>query len=70
MKKRILFLILIATMLVSFVFDNDIVLFVDSIKNDTLDNIFEWFTNVITTVVILFVMTTLFLWETRKREWI
>ncbi len=70
MKKRVLFLILIAIMLVSFIFDNDIVLLVSSIDNSYLDGFFNWVTNVISTVVILLLMTSLYLWEERKREWI
>lgn len=35
-----------------------------------LDTIFTWITNFGSTFVVLIIMTTLFLWEDRKREWI
>jgi hypothetical protein len=70
MKKRDLFLILIGITIISFIFDDDIVILVDSIRNGYLDSFFAWVTNVASTVVILIVMTSLLLWETRKREWI
>ncbi len=70
MKKRDLFLILIGIMIISFIFDDDIVIFVDSIRNSYLDAFFNWVTNIASTVLILVVMTSLLLWETRKREWI
>ena len=70
MKKRDIFFILIAIMLVSFIFDNDLVILVSNIENNYLDSFFDWITNFIGTIVILLLMTSFFLWETRKREWV
>ncbi len=70
MKKRDIFLMLIAAMLISFIFDNDIILFVHSIRAGLLNDIFDWVTNISSTIIILVVMTTMLLWETKKREWI
>ncbi len=70
MKKRDIFWILIAAMLISFIFDNDIILFVHSIRTSLLNDLFDWVTNISSTILILVVMTTMLLWEKRKREWI
>lgn len=70
MKKRDIFLILIGCLIISFIFDNDIVLLISAIRSGFFDSFFNWVTNIGSTVVILIVMTSFFLWETRKREWI
>ena len=70
MKKRDIFLILIGLMIIAFIFDNDIVWIVNSIKNSYLDSFFDWVTNISSTIVIMVVMTSFFLWETKKREWL
>jgi len=40
------------------------------IKNNLFDIIFGWFTNFINVFVIFILITTLFLWGEKKREWI
>ena len=70
MKKGNILLILLGLMIIAFIFDNDIVLLANSIKNSYLDGFFDWVTNIGSTIVIMVVMTSFFLWETRKREWI
>ena len=40
------------------------------IRNNVLDTFFFWVSDFGMLFVILFIMTTLFLWETKKKEWI
>lgn len=54
----------------SLVIDKNIKYITDSIKNPAFDLIFGWFTGFINVFVILILVTTLFLFEEKKREWV
>ena len=56
--------------IVSLILDKNIIHFISLIKNPTFDLIFGWFTSFINVFVILILITTLFLFEEKKREWI
>jgi len=56
--------------IISLTLDKNIPHFISLIKNSTFDLIFNWFTSFINLFVILILVTTLFLLEERKREWI
>ena len=56
--------------LISFFLDEKAFLFVDMIKNPFLDYLLGAITHFGSVIIVLIVMTTLFLWEERKREWI
>jgi undecaprenyl-diphosphatase len=55
---------------ISLVFDDSASFLIDTVKNPFFDFIFGWFTSFINVFVILVVVTTLFLWEEKKRGWI
>jgi len=72
MKKRdiVVYIIFILTFTISFFIDKQFLSFVALIKNPFFDIIMEWITHFGSVFVILIIMTSLFLWEERKREWI
>jgi len=72
MKKKeiILFSFFIILILICFYFDNFLVQSVSSLRNIFLDNFFLGLTFVSSEIILFFVLTILFLWEKKKREWI
>ncbi len=72
MKKRGMFwfVFFIILILVCFFVDNFLVQSVSLIRNNILDNFFLGLTFVSSEIILFFVLTTLFLWERKKREWI
>lgn len=73
MKKinnAIILITAILLFIISLILDKNISHFVSLIKNPFLDSIFNWFTNFIDVLVILTLVTTLFLFEEKKREWV
>jgi len=71
MKKRLLWLggFLILGVL-SFLFDNQISLFFQSMRNPILNYLFIGFAFEIEALLVLFVLTSLFLFKEKKKEWI
>jgi len=69
MRPKIV-LIGIALLIISFLIDDMIFSFIDIIKNPILDYLLGAVTHFGSIVVVLIIMTTLFLWQQRKREWI
>jgi undecaprenyl-diphosphatase len=73
MKKRIflttIFVLIILT-LISFIFDKQISVFFENIRNYPLDFIFIALTFTTNVFIIFFFLTTLFLWKEHKRRWI
>lgn len=70
-QKTIIWAILAAIIVaVSFLFDALAQSFAHLLKNSVFDIIFSWITNFGSVFVVLIVMTSLFLWEKKKREWI
>lgn len=72
MKKTDVIILItgILLFLASLVIDKNIKSIIDSIKNPAFDLIFGWFTGFINVFVILILVTTLFLFEEKKREWV
>jgi len=71
--KRLNIIILIVGIIffaVSFILDNLIITQIALMKNPFFDLVFGWFTSIINVFVILILVTTLFLFEEKKREWI
>src|SRR3989338_3199166 len=56
--------------LISLLLDKNISHILSPIKNQVFDIIFNWFASFINIFVILILVTTLFLFEERKHEWI
>jgi undecaprenyl-diphosphatase len=71
-KRKLLFTILIFVVLtiISFFFDKKIVLFISGIRNIFFDYILLSVTFLTNSFIILFFLTTLFLWKEHKRRWI
>ena len=69
-KNIIIFISGLILLFISFLFDKKIIYFVSLIKNQFFDAIFGFFTDFLNVFVILILLTTLFLWEEKKREWI
>jgi len=70
MKKEVLYAITIACLLVSFLFDKQIALIVAQNRINLINGFMVWVTNFWTTVTIFLLITTVFLWKEKKREWI
>jgi len=71
MKKRLLwFSGFFVLGVLSFLFDNQISLFFQSIRNNILTYIFIGFAFEIETIILLFAITSLFLFKEKKKEWI
>jgi len=72
MKKRTLIALIISSILlaVSFFVDDIIVLNFHRLHASFLTVFFSWTTSLASVIVILFIITSLFLYEEKKREWI
>jgi len=55
---------------ISFLLDGVVIKAMDLARNSLFDYLLGWITNAMTIVFFLFVMTSLFLWEERKRNYI
>lgn len=55
---------------VSFFIDEYVLSFFQAIKNTPFDYVMSWISNIGSVFVVMIFMTTLFLWEDRKREYI
>ncbi len=69
-NEAILFLIAGIMLLISFRFDFAIVKFVGSLRNPMLDAFMLWVTYAGSTISVLFILTSIFLWHEHKRRWI
>ncbi len=72
MKKRVFIwgIFLGLLIIVSLYFDKEIVKAVVSIRTDILNDFFIGLTSVGSEIIIFFFLTSLFLWNERKRKWI
>jgi undecaprenyl-diphosphatase len=73
MNKRgiiMMIAVLSAVFLVSLYFDSDIIQSVSLIRNPFLDDVFLGVVFVSSEIIIFFVLTSLFLWQEKKRKWI
>lgn len=71
MKKREkVFIFFIILNLICFYFDEFLVQYVSLFRNNFLDNFFLVITFVSSEIILFFVLTALFLWTEKKREWI
>lgn len=69
-KKMLILLAILLIFLLSFVFDRTILSFMQSINCFLLDYIAEWFSHIASIIIVLLIMTSLFLWEEKKKQWI
>ena len=71
-KQKVIICGIVAAVMVavSFLFDAWVQSSVAMFRNELFDVIFGWITNFGSVFVVLIVMTSLFLWEEKKREWI
>ncbi|VVB78483.1 Undecaprenyl-diphosphatase [uncultured archaeon] len=69
-KSALIIGILLILALLSFLFDNQIIKFVESQRSSFFDNIFLGFTLGSSMFIIFFFLTALFLWEENKKRWI
>ena len=73
MKKRgliCLYTIGILTYIISLFFEKEIVMFMVGLRIPILNYLLTWISHAGSVFVVFIFMTTLFLWEERKREWI
>ena len=77
MKKKtiidislILVTLILVSILVSFFYDSYIVKSIASVRNSLFDDILLGITFVSSEIIIFFFLTSLFLWQERKRKWI
>lgn len=70
MKKKWLYSILSACFLISLLYDKQITLIIANNRIASINGFMIWLTNLLTIVIVFLLMTTLFLWEEKKRKWI
>jgi len=70
MKKRYILAIWIAALALSFLIDKQFLNFIISLRNPIFDGFMKWVSYVGSTLIVLLIITSLFLWEERKKEWI
>lgn len=63
-------MIILFVIIVSFYFDAEIVQGVESLRGDALNKFFLGLTSLSSSIIIFFLLTSLFLWKERKRRWI
>ncbi len=69
-KQIIVSFVGVLILVISFFLDEQAIIFSNLMKNKYLDYFFGAVTNFGSVVIVLIIMTTLFLWEAHKREWI
>lgn len=62
--------VLLLFFIIGLIFDKNIVLFISGLRTNFLNDFFIWASYIGTWFVVLFIMTSLFLWNERKRKWI
>lgn len=72
MKKRIwvIYFVFLFAMLISFLFDAQIMQYISLFRNSILNEFFLGITFVSSEIIIFFFLTSLFLWKEHKRKWI
>jgi len=70
MKKEWIIGVGILSILISFIFDAEIIKFVSLFRNFILNEFFLGVTFVSSEVIIFFFLTSLFLWKEHKRKWV
>lgn len=70
MKKKWLYAIISVCFLVSLLYDKQIVFLVTQNRISLINGFMTWLTNPLTAITMFLLMTTLFLWQEKKREWI
>ena len=72
MKKRVFLItvLCIFAIVVSFIFDSQIVKGVSFLRNLVLDDFFIGITFLSSEIIIFFILTSLFLWKEHKRRWV
>ena len=69
-RGRIIFIISIIAMILAFIFDKSILSFIASSRTALFTDFFLGLTFVSNTIIIFFFLTSLFLWQERKKRWI
>lgn len=71
-KRNALFLLILISIaaLISFYFDKNIVVFFENLRNSYLNEFFLGITFLSAEIIVLFFLTSLFLWSEHKRKWI
>jgi len=70
-NKRIIFIMIaIAFIFVSLYFDNVLIRYISLLRTGILDSFFLAITFVSSEIIIFFILTSLFLWNEKKRKWI
>lgn len=69
-KTAIILIILTVLIFISLNFDFQIVRYVNLARNNVLDDFFFGIAFISSEIIILFILTSLFLWQERKRKWI
>lgn len=60
----------VVALIISFFFDNLFLNFMESIRNPVFSYILNWASHAISLVFVMLIMTSLFMWEEKKRDWI
>lgn len=65
-----IYLLLSVLLIISFFLDSQIAAFAQTIQNPAIMYCAQWISQLGSVAAVLIIMTTLFLWEERKKEWI
>ncbi|MGM5482859.1 MAG: phosphatase PAP2 family protein [Nanobdellota archaeon] len=60
----------VLVLIISFIFDNRLVEFAKSIKTPPITYILSWTNYSIFLIILMLIMTSFFMWEGKKRDWI
>jgi len=69
-RGKVIFAVSIIALILSFIFDKSISLFIAGSRSSLLTDIFLGLTFASQTIIIFFFLTSLFLWQERKKRWI
>ena len=70
MKKKWLYIVIGLCSIISFIYDKQIISFIAQSRISCINGFVIWITNPWTAITIFLIMTTLFLWKEKKRDWI
>ena len=70
MKRKIVYISLAVLFIISFFLDKIIYEFMKAIRFQILTNFMLWITNITTLFIVLVLISILFLWNEKKKEWI
>ena len=70
MKKAVIFIVGIILLIIGFLYDKQILMFIANNRVVFFNDFMKWISYLGSSIIIFIIMTSLFMWEEKKREWI